>query len=476
MMRISFLLFFVVSLACCSSNSGQSDNNTNSTERKSLNIQLKVNGFANSYVKLLGFFADKQYGIDSAYVDAKGNAVFKQDTSLRGGMYLVVFSENKFIQILIDKDQQFTLEFDYNNPVHTMKVSNSLDNELLYKNLKFESQIAPKFESVQQQMNQFPKGSEQYIAAELQQQQLIEERKAHIKWFSDNHPDAFFTKFKIAGQNAELRNPKRPDGSIDDFMQTYYFINDYWNGYDFSDERMLRTPVYFNKLKKYVKDFSPQDADSLIKYCDKVIDLSKANKEMFKFTANWIALQYKEPKVMGQDAFYVHLIEKYWTYDQAFWSEKYEIDRLRAQVRQMKPSLIGQTGQNVTGTNEYGQQISIYDIKAPYTVVYIFSYDCETCKKETPKLVQMYNEWKNKGVDVFSICIDGDKEKWKAYLKQNNMTFSNMFDPKNETSFRLKYYVDVTPEVYVLNKDHKIIASNIGPASVPEVVMKDMKK
>jgi hypothetical protein len=30
--------------------------------------------------------------------------------------------------------------------------------------------------------------------------------------------------------------------------------------------------------------------------------------------------------------------------------------------------------------------------------------------------------------------------------------------------------------VYVLNKDHKIIASNIGPASVPEVVMKDMKK
>lgn len=77
---------------------------------------------------------------------------------------------------------------------------------------------------------------------------------------------------------------------MDEPLQSYYFINDYWKGYDFSDERLLYTPVYFNKLKKYI-DMLPQAADSLIKYADVVIDLSKANKELFKFTVNWIALR-----------------------------------------------------------------------------------------------------------------------------------------------------------------------------------------
>jgi peroxiredoxin len=476
-MRIYFFAILLFSLACCSSNSGEANiGSTGASEKKPLLMQLKVTGVANTYVRLLGFFADQQYGLDSALIDAQGNAVFKRDTAIPSGMYLVVFSETKFAQVLIDRDQQFTLEFDINNAVNTMKVSNSLDNELLYKNLKFEAEMSPKFEAVQKQLSQLTKGTDAYSKVEQEQQKLVAERKAHIKWYSDNHPDAFFTRFKIAGQNADIRYPKKPDGSIDQVMQTYYFINDYWNGYDFSDERMLRTPVYFNKLKKYVKDYCPQDPDSLIKYCDVVIEKSKVNKEMFKFTANWIAIQYKEPKVMGQDKFYVHLIEKYWTYDQAFWSEKYEVDRLRAQVKQMKPSLLGNIGQNVTGVNENGQTVNLYDIKTPYTVLYIFSYDCENCQKETPKLMSFYNEWKSKGVDVFSICIDGDREKWKEYLKKNNMTFRNMFDPKNETNFRLKYYVDVTPEIYVLNSDKKIIASNISSTLIPEIIQKDMAK
>ena len=289
-------------------------------------------------------------------------------------------------------------------------------------------------------------------------------RKAHIKWFADNHPNAFFTRFKIAGQNPDIRYPKRKDGSIDEALQSYYFINDYWKDYDFADERLLYTPVYFNKLKKYF-DMVPQAADSLIKYAGFVIDKSKANKEIFKFTVNWIAMQYKQPKIMGQEAFYVFLIEKYWTYDQAFWAKDYEVDRLRQQAKLMKPSLIGNTGQNVTGTDEFGKTISIYDIKTPFTVIYLFSYDCDNCKKESPKLVKFYNEWKNKGVDVFSICVDGETDEWKKYLQKNNMTFHNIFD-----------HVDHTPEIYVLNKSHKIIGSNISSEQIPKIIEDELKK
>lgn len=444
-------------------------------ENKPADIQLQIKGISNEYVKLLAFLGEQQYIADSAWVDATGKAVFKKDSTYQTGMYFILFPDFHYTQMLLDNQQQFSLSFDRENPVKSMVVTNSLDNELLYKNLKFEAEVAPKFDSFQRILNLYAKGSIEYINTEKERDKLVAVRKAHIKWFADNYPNAFFTRFKLLGQNAEIRYPKLPDGTVDEMLQSYYFINDYWNGYDFSDVRMLYTPVYYNKLKKYI-DMLPQAADSLIKYADVVIDLSKANKEMFKFTVNWIALQYKQLKVMGQDAFYVHLIEKYWTYDQAFWAKDYEVDRLRQQARLIKPSLIGNIGQDVTGTDENGKQISIYDIKTPFTIVYLFSYDCENCKKESPKLVKFYNEWKNKGVDIFSICLDGEADKWKEYLTKNGMTFHNIFDPDNKTGFGSRYHVEHTPQIYVLNKNHKIIGSNILSEQIPKIIEDELKK
>jgi len=465
----SFLLSLFIAGIFFSSNIYGSNTN------KSALIQLRITHFSNDYVKLLAFSGEQRYIADSALVDTKGNAAFKRDTAYLSGVYFILFPDMKYAQIMLDKEQQFSLSFDKENPVATMAVTNSLDNELLYKNLRFEAELASKFDSFQRKLDLYAKGSAEYINTDAEREKLVAVRKAHIKSFADNYPDAFFTKFKLAGQNAEIRYPKRPDGTVDEPLQSYYFINDYWKGYDFSDERLLYTPVYFNKLKKYI-DMLPQAADSLIKYADVVIDLSKANKELFKFTVNWIALQYKQPKVMGQEAFYVHLIEKYWTYDQAFWAKDYEVDRLRQQAKLIKPSLIGNIGQNLTGNDENGKQISIYDITAPFTVIYLFSYDCENCKKESPKLVKFYNEWKNKGVDIFSICIDGEQDEWKKYLTKNGMTFHNIFDPKNATGFGARYHVEHTPQIYVLNKNHKIIASNILSEQIPKIIEEELKK
>ena len=474
-MKKLYIIFFLSFILIYQYFYAAEKNTVATTNNEHLRIEMNIKGFTNGYVKLLANVGDQRYILDSAYINNNGNGTFLRDSLIQKGMYFIIFPDLKFAQILVDKEQQFKLEFDKNNPVSSMLIHSSIDNELLYKNLRFEEYIQPKFDSLQRILNLYTKGSPDYLKTEEVREKFLQERKAHLKWFTDNHPNAFFTKFKMMGQNPDIRYPKLVNGEINEALQSYYFINDYWVGYDFTDERMLYTPVYGNKLKKYI-DMLPQAADSLIKYADFVIDKSKANKELFKFTVNWIALQYKTPKIMGQEAFYVHLIEKYWTYDQAFWSKDYEIDRIRQQAKLMKPSLIGNIGQNVSGTDENGKPISIYDIKTPFTVIYLFSYDCDNCKKESPKLVKFYNEWKNKGVDVFSICIDGELNEWKQYLTKNGMTFHNIFDPKNATGFGSKYHVDHTPEIYVLNKNKKIIGSNISSEQIPKIIEDELKK
>ncbi len=433
-------------------------------------LDLKISGFTNGYVKLLGIFGEQNFGIDSAFVNAQGQAAFRLDTSLPAGMYFIAFPDNSIVQLLFDKTERVSLQFDKADVVNTMVTKGSPDNELLYINLKTESGINKKMDSVQQLLGKTEKGSKQYQALQKELQKTKDERKAHIKWFADNHPQSFFTKFKLAGQNPDIPKPMKADGTVDDQLYVYNYRHQFWNGFDFTDERLLRTPVYFNKLKRYLLELTPQTIDSVIKYADRITMLSKGNRELFKYTANWIALHYKEARMLGRESVYVFMIDKFWTADQAFWSKDYEVQRLRMQAAQMKPSLIGQTGHDIKSTNEIGIPVSLYDIKAPVTIVYAFSYDCENCLKETPKMVNLYRQWRNKGLDFFTICIDGEEDKWKEYLRKNNMTFRNIFDPENKTNFRTHYYFEVTPGIFVLDKNHKIIATNVGADSLPVIL------
>lgn len=475
MLPLVAFLFFV----CCQNQPSNGEiSSVSGASKQPLDVKMKINGYANGWVKLLGFYGDQNWILDSVMVDAQGNAQFKKDTPIYEGMYFIAFPDQKFAQLLIDKQQQFTLEFTKSDPVSSMKVKGCPDTELLYQNLRFESDLQKKFDAIKQKMDAAVKGSPEYAAAEQEQNNLINVRKAHIISFKENHPDAFFTAFKIAGQNPDLKKTLRPDGSVDEDLQVYYYRNEFWDGVDFSDVRLLRTPVYFNKLKRYIKELTPQVTDSLTKYADIVIGKSKANKEMFKFTVNWIALQYKQTKIMGLEAVYVHLVQKYWTKEQAWWSDSTEIAGLRGEVALMAPSLIGQTGQDIRAKNEKGEYISLYDIKTPFIVLYMFSYECDNCKKETPKLVKVMTEWKKKGLaDCFTLCLDDKEDEWKKYLSTSGLSaFHNVFDFQRESKYHRKYHVDVTPEMYVLNKERKIIASNIDSEQLPQVFEREMAK
>ena len=59
---------------------------------------------------------------------------------------------------------------------------------------------------------------------------------------------------------------------------------------------------------------------------------------------------------------------------------------------------------------------------------------------------------------------------------ETGMPFHNVFDFEQESQYHLKYHIDITPEIYVLDKDHKIIASNVSPEQLPEIFNREFDK
>lgn len=458
-------------LISCGAGNSESTNQPQAIDENGgkLHIEIQIDGAANDAAKILGVYGNQNFLIDSAKSDASGLFVFDADTLFPKGFYYVMLgSDNSYFQLLLDKDQEFGLVATKGDYVNTMAVSGCLDNELLYKNLKYESDFNNRLTPINQKLGALSEESAEHAAEKVNQEKLVSERLKHIQWFSDNHPDSYFTEFKLSGQNPELTYPKNADGTLNQEAQVYQYRNDFWDMIDFSSTASIRTPVFANKLRKYIRELTPQNADSLIKYSDQLIDKSRANKEIFKYVVNWIALEYKTPKTMGTEAVFVHMIDTYWTEDQAYWSNPEEIKGLRGEISLIKPSLIGNTGQDIIAKNEQGETTSLYSLTSPIKVLFIYSYNCEHCQKEAPEMAKVYNQWKNQGVDVFALSTDEDEAKWKAFIQKNGMSFKNAIDPERSSRYDRKYHIDITPELYVLDKNNKIIASNLSPNQLPQ--------
>jgi len=433
-------------------------------------LDFELNGLNNGHVYLTGMYGGQFYTIDSFPLDGNGGATLTHSTLLPQGMYYVVLPDRySSLQFIVTDQQVFSMTSDVFDSVGNMQIKGCEESFLLYDNLKFEQKYREEQEALKQRINSTPQGSAEAVILEKERQAKIDERVTRIQQDAKAHPDAFFTTFKLAGQNPRLTYPKLPNGETDVDLQVTRYRQQYWDDMDFSDGRLLRTPVYSNKLRSFIESVVPQHVDSLVKYAGIVSNASMQNDSLFKFTANYIGMKYQEPTFMGSDAVYVFMVENYFTHERAFWALPHEIDRLQLDAAIRHSSMLGEVAKDIEVIDPAGKSISLMDSDAELLVLYIYTPNCENCKKETPLVKNAYDKWKGKGVEVFALCTDPDEKLWKNYIAQNDLDWINAFDPMIESEYTFKYHIDITPEIYVLNRNRVIVAKDLHAFQLEEI-------
>lgn len=464
------LLLFAAVLLCSNNLIGQAD---------SCHIRFHIHGLKPGKVKFIAVFADQNYILDSCIADADGKFELKSKHSIPSGYFYAILPDYSNFHFLIGDEAFFSMEAQHTNMVGTMVVKGSTDNLLLYEGFKIQEQQEQLTDSLTKLKNMGTASSEFLNKLELDIEKLQEARKEHLLKAQKKYPKALYTKFKTAGQNPELAELKLPNGEPDREGQLELFRKAFWDNVDFNDVRLLRTPVLTNKLKRFITELTPQHPDSIIRQADFVIQKSMLNKEMFKFFSNWIAIKHQptQTKVMDGEAVFVHILEKYFdTKEKAYWATDKDLADFKKKVFEMKASLLNRKGPDVVSTDFYGNTRSIYEINSDFVVIFMYDPDCDHCQKETPLLRNFYKEWKSKGVEVFAIVLNSTDEEWKNFVHKNQIEeWINVHDPTNRSIYA-KYYVDITPELYVLNKEKKIIGKNLKVEQIPIIIEQEWKR
>jgi thiol-disulfide isomerase/thioredoxin len=427
-------------------------------------IKINLAKATGKVAKIIGYAADQTYLADTIIGD--GNFFqYKNPKGLYQGFYYIAWSDKEAIQLMLDEDQTIEISVDLSDQINTIKIDGSLETSLLYYMAKRESPLNTNLNAVLEKMRTLEPTSKEYIDAKTKRREIEDAKQRIIDSLLAKHPNSLFVKYKSGGQNPKL-NETLPDN-----QQVTRYRYDFWNNVDFDDERLLYTPMINNKLKRYFsKDLMPQNHDTIIAGAHHLFDKVLEKPDYYKFFVNWLLFNYEPGKcsVMDAEAIFVDITRNYVTKERAVWAEEAQIKTIAQRANEMAQSRLNQQAPDVISFAPDGTTKRLYDSKSEYIIVYMYNPDCEHCQEESPKLLEFFHKNRDK-VDVFAIALDTDAQKWNNYIQKVGMDWTNVHDPSNRSIYG-KYWVDITPEIYLINKDRKIIGKNLKTFQIPTVI------
>ncbi len=440
-------------------------------------IKVKIAGIKDTVCYFGNYYGDKQYILDTAKVDSRGNFEFVGEEALPGGVYLIITPAKKYFEIIVDKEQSFSLETDTSDFIGKMKVKGSADNQLFYDYLKFinekQKEVTPLRDAMQKSKDN--KDSTKLLQNKIDviDKEIINYKLDYIK----NHPLTFLSKIFKTSYDPEIPEaPLLDNGKKDSTFAYKYYKNHFLDNIDFSDERLLRTPVFHNKIKQYVTTLVVQHPDSIIKEADLLISKASANKEVFKYIVWYFTNWSETSNIMGFDAIFVHLVGKYYMTNQAYWVTPVNLEKIISRAKILKELLLNTKIPNITAPDTGGVFITLYNIPAKYTVLYFWDPTCGHCQKETPKLKALYDSIKTKSFEVYAFDTDPNVDHWKKYIIDNKLNWINVMDVQNTTGFHTTYDIYSTPVIYLLDENKKILAKRLSVEQLKEFLDMQFKK
>jgi hypothetical protein len=452
------------------------------------NIKVNVKPFKNQYVYLGYHYGKKKALADSAMLDANSNGAFRGSKPLGGGIYFIVSPTKQILfELLIDKQQNFSIVADTTELPNSIKFSGSTDNSLFQLYTIRLNKVGREISELQK-----PTAQTSSTSSSNEKQQRIQKLNQQIIAYRDSlkkaNPNNFLSALLKAMDEPLVPSAARqPGGKYDSNYAFRYYKSNYWNGISFTDDRLIRTPILEPRLDKYYRDLVAPDPDSINREVDHMLLMSRTNPEMFKYLMVYFVQKYINPEYMGQDAVFVHLFEKYINTGQAeFFTEQYK-KIMSDRAYSLMANLIGNPAANLDMVDSAGKSVQLYDVKADFTVICFWDPTCSHCKEVVPKVDSLLRaKWKNEGVKVFGVMVDGGREAWLKFIKENNLKdWIHVYqtdaqrdeDAKaNRPNYRQLYDVYQTPVLYLLDKDKRIIAKKLNQYQLDEVINLKKKK
>ncbi|MFP4557171.1 MAG: redoxin domain-containing protein [Bacteroidales bacterium] len=142
-------------------------------------------------------------------------------------------------------------------------------------------------------------------------------------------------------------------------------------------------------------------------------------------------------------------------------NEKVDVDQKTA---------VGEKFMDFTQPDPDGNMITFSDYTGEnYVLLDFWAGWCTPCRRENPHLVEVYNDFNDKGFDIFGVSLDRTEKEWLEAIEDDKLAWTNVSDIKGwENEIAQMYGIQSIPANILISPEGDIVAKNLRAAELRE--------
>ena len=447
-------------------------------------------------VELLVHYGEQNRSVSSTTVDKKGLFQFPFDDESPVGMYRLRFEKGRHVDIIYNRKD---IELSISKPnvqagryslFDGIDVLSSGDNRLYYDFLKTLDLRRKRTALLNQLKLLYPPSKNNDEAESFRFQIEGEMRNLHkvfegyIDTLVDSNPDSYAARI-IKTMKIPVPNVKVSGDVLKEWQKEHF-----WNKVDLSDATLLHSPVIPSKVFEYISLYTDNRLGRerqemvFIEAVDDILIKAQADNAVFRVVLDVVIRKFEKSEY---EQVLTYIMENYFLYESGCKDSESLVseDRageLRKRVESIKKMAIGNPAPEIDMPQQgffdlktaegavvpaSSTQMKLSNISAENTLVLFWASWCPHCTALLSELKSVYEEYRDKGLEILAISIDKERTAWQGAISEKQYTWINYSELTGwEGKAAKEYGVWSTPRMYLLDREKNIVAK---PASVSEL-------
>ena len=409
---------------------------------------------------------DKFSPIDTV-MPVAGGIAFELSDSAVVGVYRILLGQTVYAQVMHEAPQKLdfifnredcVLKTNFKSPADSLQVITSKENKVWVKFMQLEKVYSSQLTDLVSQINYFQQKTGDKYYTEKRKAGIVKKyneiqkkRNSLITSTAEKNPGLFAAKMIKMYAEPFL------DGNLSEAKRTLIFERNYFKNLDFSDETLINSPVYTQKVYQYLISYAKRDISheeqisEMNRAADKIIENTKTNAVVGDFIVDFMMRGFE---MLELNEVLQHISE---TYTPSVPCSDDDKSTLKRRLDSQKMTA-GTAAPTFTLVDAAGDSISLTNIASKYKLIIFWASWCPHCEQLLPDIYQWYLN-RDMDVEVIAVSIDENQDEWRAFVQERGYDWVNCIEPyKWSGKVATAYNIYATPTMFLLDNENNIIS------------------